>query len=64
MSVCCGPRAALQSAVFGEQLLLRRRIQASLGDFCFTVRDQVKNACHTRTSHVPVPLQCRVPRCR
>jgi hypothetical protein len=42
----------LQSAVFGEQLLLRRRIEASLGGFCFTVRDQVKNEGHTRASHM------------
>jgi Domain of unknown function (DUF4432) len=42
----------LQSAVFGEQLLLHRRVEASLGGFCFTVRDQVKNAGHTRASHM------------
>src|SRR5215469_8594541 len=42
----------LQSAVFGEQLLLSRRIEARVGGCSFTVRDQVKNAGHTRTSHM------------
>src|SRR5262249_56448790 len=42
----------LQSAVFGEQLVLRRRIEARVGESRFALRDQVENAGHTRTSHM------------
>jgi hypothetical protein len=42
----------LQSAVFGEQLALRRRIEATVGESRFTIHDQVGNVGHTRTSHM------------
>jgi Domain of unknown function (DUF4432) len=42
----------LQSAVFGEQLVLRRRIEARVGESRFTIRDEVENAGHTRVSHM------------
>jgi hypothetical protein len=42
----------LQSAVFGEQLVLRRRVEARVGESRFTLRDQVENTGHTRTSHM------------
>ena len=42
----------LQSAVFGEQLVLRRRIEARVGESRFTLRDQVENVGHTRASHM------------
>jgi hypothetical protein len=42
----------LQSAVFGEQLLLTRRIEARLGESRFTLRDEVRNTGHTRVSHM------------
>jgi hypothetical protein len=42
----------LQSAVFGEQLVLRRRIEARLGESRFTIHDVVANAGHTRASHM------------
>jgi uncharacterized protein DUF4432 len=41
-----------QSAVFGEQLVLRRRIEARIGDSCFSVSDVVQNVGYTRTSHM------------
>ena len=42
----------LQSAVFGEQLVLRRRIEARVGESRFALRDEVENAGHTRASHM------------
>jgi uncharacterized protein DUF4432 len=42
----------LQSAVFGEQLLLRRRIEARVGESRFVLRDRVENTGHTRASHM------------
>jgi hypothetical protein len=42
----------LQSAVFGEQLMLHRRIEARVGGTCFTLHDRVTNVGHTRTSHM------------
>ena len=42
----------LQSAVFGESLMLRRRIEAKVGDCSFAIRDEVENVGHTRTSHM------------
>ncbi|HYB85878.1 MAG TPA: aldose 1-epimerase family protein [Streptosporangiaceae bacterium] len=42
----------LQSAVFGEQLELRRRIEARVGESRFTIHDVVANAGHTRASHM------------
>jgi hypothetical protein len=41
-----------QSAIFGEYLVLRRRIEAKVGDSHFTIQDRVENAGHTRTSHM------------
>jgi hypothetical protein len=42
----------LQSAVFGEQLELRRRIEARVGESRFTIHDVVANVGHTRASHM------------
>jgi len=42
----------LQSAVFGEHLVLHRRIEARVGESRFTIHDEVENAGHTRTSHM------------
>lgn len=42
----------LQSAVFGESLILRRRIEATVGGSSFSIRDEVENVGHSRTSHM------------
>jgi len=42
----------LQSAVFGESLVLRRRIEARVGDSRFTIADEVENVGYTRCSHM------------
>ena len=42
----------LQSAVFGESLALRRRIEARVGESRFTIRDEVENVGHTRCTHM------------
>jgi len=42
----------LQSAVFGESLILRRRIETKVGSCSFSIQDQVENVGHTRTSHM------------
>ena len=42
----------LQSAVFGEHLVLRRRIEARVGESRFTIHDEVENGGHTLTSHM------------
>jgi hypothetical protein len=42
----------LQSAVFGESLVLRRRIEAKVGESSFAIRDEVENVGHTPTSHM------------
>ncbi len=42
----------LQSAVFGEHLLLRRRIEARVGESRFTIHDEVANVGHTMVSHM------------
>src|SRR5215469_12833693 len=42
----------LQSAVFGESLILRRRIEARVGGCSFSIRDEVENVGHSRTSHM------------
>jgi hypothetical protein len=42
----------LQSAVFGEQLLLRRRIEARVGESRFLLHDKVENTGHCTTSHM------------
>jgi hypothetical protein len=41
-----------QSAVFFEDLVLRRRIEARVGESHFTIRDTVENAGHSVTSHM------------
>ena len=41
-----------QSAVFGEQLVLRRRVEARVGQSSLVLRDQVENVGHTTTSHM------------
>ena len=42
----------LQAAVFGEQLLLHRRIEARVGESRLTVHDEVVNVGHDRTPHM------------
>jgi hypothetical protein len=42
----------LQSAVFGEHLLLRRRVEARVGESRFTIHDQVENVGHTDVPHM------------
>jgi hypothetical protein len=42
----------LQSAIFGEHLLLRRRIEARVGESRFTIHDEVENVGHSRSSHM------------
>jgi hypothetical protein len=42
----------LQAAVFGEQLLLRRRIEARVGESRLHVYDEVVNVGHDRTPHM------------
>jgi len=42
----------LQAAVFGERLLLRRRIEARLGESRLRIRDEVENAGFDPTPHM------------
>lgn len=42
----------LQATVYGEQLLLRRRIEADLGGASIRVSDTVENVGHTPVSHM------------
>lgn len=42
----------LQSEVFAEHLQLHRRIEARVGESRFTIRDEVTNVGHSRTSHM------------
>lgn len=42
----------LQAAVFGEQLLLRRRIEARVSESRFYVHDEVENVGYARTPHM------------
>jgi hypothetical protein len=42
----------LQAAVFGEQLLLRRRVEARVGESRLRVHDVVENVGHDRTPHM------------
>ena len=42
----------LQTAVFAERLLLRRRIEARVGESSFTIRDTVENVGFDRTPHM------------
>ena len=42
----------LQAAVFGEQLLLRRRVEARVGESRLSLHDEVVNVGHDRTPHM------------
>jgi hypothetical protein len=42
----------LQTMVFGEHLLLRRRIEANVGERSFRIHDTVENIGHTPVSHM------------
>jgi hypothetical protein len=42
----------LQAAVFGEQLLLRRRVEAHVGESRLTIHDEVENVGYDRTPHM------------
>jgi hypothetical protein len=42
----------LQAAVFGEQLLLERTVEARVGESRLTLHDEVVNVGHDRTSHM------------
>ncbi len=42
----------LQSAVFGESLVLRRRVETRVGESRFTIHDDVENVGYTLTSHM------------
>ena len=42
----------LQSAIFGEHLLLHRRVEARVGASHFTIHDEVENVGHNRTTHM------------
>jgi hypothetical protein len=41
-----------QAAVFGENLLLRRRVEATVGESRLRIRDVVENVGHDRTPHM------------
>jgi hypothetical protein len=41
-----------QAAVFGENLTLRRRVEASVGESSFRIHDEVENTGHTRSTHM------------
>ncbi len=42
----------LQASVFGERLLLRRRVEARVGESRLLIRDEVENAGHDPTPHM------------
>jgi hypothetical protein len=42
----------MQAAVFGEQLLLRRGIEAQVGESRLTIKDEVVNVGYDRTPHM------------
>lgn len=42
----------VQAAVFGEHLLLRRRVEARIGESRLTIRDEVENVGHDPTPHM------------
>jgi hypothetical protein len=50
--VLWGEGETLQSTVYGEQLLLRRRIEARVGESRFRIHDEVANVGHSRTTHM------------
>ena len=41
-----------QAAVFGEQLLLRRRVEACVGESRLTIHDEIENVGYDRTPHM------------
>src|SRR5919198_377484 len=41
-----------QAAVFGENLTLRRRVEARVGESWFRIHDEVENTGHTRSTHM------------
>ena len=41
-----------QTAVFGENLTLRRRVEARVGESWFRIHDEVENTGHTRSTHM------------
>jgi hypothetical protein len=47
-----GEAEVLQAAVFGEQLLLRRRVEARVGESRLSIRDEIVNVGHDRTPHM------------
>jgi len=49
----------LQSAVFGEHLLLKRRVEAKVGESKFTIHDEVVNVGHTDVTHLQL-YHCNV----
>ena len=51
-----------QVAVFKENLTLRRRIEARVGESSFRIHDEVENTgFHRDQPHAPLPLQRRLP---
>ncbi len=51
-----------QAAVFGENLLLRRRVEARVGESRLTIHDEVENVgLWPDAAHVPLPRQRRLP---
>lgn len=42
----------LQSEIFAEHLVLRRRLEARVGESRFTIHDEVENVGHSLTSHM------------
>jgi hypothetical protein len=42
----------LQSAIYGEHYLLRRRVETRVGSSHFTIHDEVENVGHNRVSHM------------
>lgn len=42
----------LQAAVFGEHLLLRRRVEAKVGESSLKIHDEVENVGYARTPHM------------
>ena len=47
-----GEGEVLQASVFGEQLLLRRRVEARVGESRLTIRDEIVNVGHDVTPHM------------
>ncbi len=41
-----------QTAVFAENLTLRRRVESKVGESSFRIHDEVENTGHTRTTHM------------